>query len=121
MQTFFLELPLPPTINSYYQFHGHRRFVGAKGLQFKKEVAHIVSQFPIRFGTARLELTATFHFKTKLRQDLSNRVKALEDALVQAGLFDDDSQIDIEHLYRGNVIKSGKTMLQINVIDPKIE
>ena len=120
MQTFFLEFPLPPTINSYYQFNGHRRFVGAKGVQFKKDVAHIVSQFPIRFGNARLELTITLHFKTKLRQDLSNRVKALEDALVQAGLFDDDSQIDIEHVYRGNVIKAGKTIVQITVIDQKL-
>lgn len=121
MQTFLLEFPLPPTINSYYGFHGHRRFVADKGKQFKKDVAHIVSQYPIRFGNARLELHITFHFKDRRRQDLSNRVKSLEDAMVQAGLFDDDSQIDIEHVYRGSIIRAGKTIVKISVIDSKLE
>lgn len=121
MQTFFLELPLPPTINRYWGFNGHRRFLTLEARDFKKQVAHIVSQYPIRFGDARLELTITFHFKDRRRQDISNRVKALEDALVQANLFEDDSQIDIEHVYRGEIIRSGKTILKINVIDLKKE
>lgn len=111
-----LELPLPPSINSYWGFQGHRRFLTPKANQFKSEVAHIVSHQKIKFGTARLSLIATFCFPTKRISDISNRVKALEDALVQAGLMDDDSQIDELHIYRGEICKGGKSLIRISVL-----
>jgi len=112
-----LELPLPPSVNSYWGFHGHRRFLTPKANEFKAEVARIVNLQTIKFGSARLCLTATFSFPTKRVSDISNRIKALEDALVQAGLMDDDSQIDQLHVYRGAIYKGGKTLLEINVIE----
>ena len=118
MASISLELPLPPTINSYYQYRGFRRFVGPDGKKFKAQVAHIVNQQPIRLGDSRLALTVYLHFKDRRRQDLSNRIKALEDALVQAGLFTDDSQIDEEHIYRSQIIKEGKTRIEIKVLPP---
>ena len=117
MQTLFLILPMPPTINSYYQYQGHRRFVGLAGKKFKTEVAQIVSQSAVRFGAVRLELSASFHFANKRKQDTGNRLKALEDALVQAGLMNDDSQIDIHHLYRGELIKGGKVYVTITALE----
>jgi crossover junction endodeoxyribonuclease RusA len=75
-----------------------------------------VSLESIRFGSARLCLIATFYFSTKRVADISNRIKALEDALVQAGLMDDDSQIDEIHIYRGAIVRGGKTLVQIDVI-----
>jgi len=116
MQKLILELPLPPSVNSYWGFHGHRRFLTPKANQFKADVARIVSLQAIKFGSARLCLTATFCFPTKRISDISNRVKALEDALVQAGLMDDDSQIDEIHIFRGSIIRGGKTLIEINVI-----
>lgn len=120
LTSFLLELPLPPTINSYYQYRGFRRFVGPEGKKFKADVAQIVGKVPTRFGNSRLSLTIHLHFRDKRRADISNRVKALEDALVQAGLFDDDSQIDEEHTYRSSIIKEGKTSIEIKVLpDPQ--
>lgn len=115
-QTLFLDLPLPPTINSYYQYKGFRRFVGPEGKKFKADVLDMVGKTPTRFGDARLGLTVHLHFRDRRRQDLSNRIKALEDALVQAGLFDDDSQIDEEHIFRSSIIKQGKTRIEIKVL-----
>jgi Holliday junction resolvase RusA-like endonuclease len=112
----FLELPLPPTINSYWGFSGHRRFLTAKAVQFKAEVSHAVSQQPIRFGDAKLEMTVTINFRDKRIADISNRLKALEDALVQAGLMDDDSQLKVIHLYEGPIVKGGKCSVKINVL-----
>jgi len=112
----FLELPLPPTINSYWGFSGHRRFLTAKAVQFKANVAHAVSQQKVRFGDAKLEMTVTINFRDKRVQDLDNRCKPLFDALVQAGLMNDDSQIKVFHVYEGPIVKGGKCSVKINVL-----
>lgn len=112
-----LILPLPPSINSYWGFSGHRRFLTKVANQFKEDVAHAVSQQSIRFGDQRLRLDIYFFYKDARKNDLSNRVKSLEDALVQAGLMDDDSQIDEFHVYRGNKVKLGKTIVNISVME----
>ena len=116
MQTIILELPLPPTINSYWGFFGHRLFLTKKAIDFKESVAHEVSQQKIRFGSAKLEMTVVINFKDKRKADIANRIKALEDALVQAGLMDDDSQIKILHVYEGPQIKGGKSSVKINTL-----
>jgi crossover junction endodeoxyribonuclease RusA len=116
MPTIFLNFPLPPTINSYYQFHGHRRFVGEAGKKFKAQVAHIVSSQPIRFGNQKLAMLVVVHFRDRRKQDLSNRIKALEDAMVQAGLFDDDSQIKEIHIKEGAIEKGGRVSVTLKDI-----
>ena len=112
----FLELPLPPTINSYWGFSGHNRFLTLEAREFKTAVAYKVMQQPIRFGDAKLEMTVTINFRDRRIADISNRIKALEDALVQAGLMDDDSQIKVLHVYEGPIIKGGKCSVKINVL-----
>jgi crossover junction endodeoxyribonuclease RusA len=47
-------------------------------------------------------------------------VKALWDALVNANVFDDDSQIDILIVNRGEIKKGGGCLVCIEIID-KIE
>jgi Holliday junction resolvase RusA-like endonuclease len=42
----------------------------------------------------RICLRAAFYQANNIRQDISNRIKALEDALMYAGAYHDDSQID---------------------------
>jgi crossover junction endodeoxyribonuclease RusA len=112
----FLELPMPPSINSYWRFTGNRRFLTDKAKQFKSEVAHIVTFQPIRFEDAKLEITVTINFRDKRVQDLDNRCKPLFDALVQAGLMNDDSQIKVFHVYEGPIVKGGKCSVKINVL-----
>lgn len=116
MPTLFLDLPLPPTINSYYQYRGHRRFVGEQGKKFKAQVAHIVSSQPIRFGNQKLVMLVVIHFRNRRKQDLSNRIKALEDAMVQANLFDDDSQIKEIHIKEGAIEKGGRVFVTLKNI-----
>ena len=79
-----LILPLPPSINVYWGFSGHKRFLTLQAREFKVQVAHIVSQQPIRFGNKRLDVNIVFHFKDKRRTDLDNYCKSLFDALTQA-------------------------------------
>jgi len=116
MTTANFEFPLAPSINHYYGLHGHRRYMTEKGKQFKAEVAHIVSQQKTRFGKAPIVLVVTIHFRDRRIQDLSNRIKALEDAMVQSGLLFDDSQIKEIHVYEGEIVKGGKMVVQISLL-----
>jgi crossover junction endodeoxyribonuclease RusA len=45
--------------------------------------------------------------------DLDNRLKALNDALEHAGVFDDDEQIDELHVTRGPIVKGGECFVMI--------
>lgn len=112
-QELSLTLPLPPSVNSYWGFSGHRRFLTLQAREFKAQVAHIVSQQPIRFGSKRLSVLLVLHFKDRRTSDLDNRLKSCFDALVQADLFDDDSQIDEIVVKRGEIIKDGLCLIKI--------
>jgi Holliday junction resolvase RusA-like endonuclease len=116
MQELFLVLPLPPSINSYWGYHGSRRFIAQEGKDFKAVVMQQVLSQPVRFGQERLCMAVELFFRDRRRADISNRIKALEDALVAAGLMDDDSQIDLQVIKRGPVFKGGKCEVRIAVI-----
>jgi len=117
MPTLELTLPYPPSVNTYWGFHGHRRFLTPKAVDFKKAVAHWVSLSAKKFGNARLEVTIISHAPDRRARDIDNIVKPTLDALVQAGLFDDDSQVDLLTVKRGNVVKGGKTIVLVGVVE----
>jgi crossover junction endodeoxyribonuclease RusA len=117
MQQVSLTFSLPPSVNSYWGFSGHRRFLTLQAREFKTQVAHIVSQQPIRFGSKRLAMTIILHFKDKRKSDLDNRIKSLQDALVQAGLMEDDSQFDEITVKRGEIIKGGLCLVKIVALE----
>jgi crossover junction endodeoxyribonuclease RusA len=112
-----LTIPYPPSVNTYWGFHGHRRFLTPKAVQFKKTVAHIVSQQQIKFGNQRLEISITLYPPDRRVRDIDNVVKSTFDALVQANAFADDSCIDVLLVQRGTVIKGGKADVTIKVLE----
>jgi len=114
--TIELSLPFPPSINTYWGFHGHRRFLTKKALVFKELVANEVRSQPIRFGDQYLSLTLEFYPPDRRIRDIDNPVKPLLDSLVQSGLFNDDSQIKVMHIYMKEPIKGGTSRVQISVI-----
>lgn len=72
------------------------------------------------FGDKRLEVHIRLHPATRARQDIDNRVKACLDALTHAGVMDDDSQVDVLIVDRGEVIKGGKSVVRLTVLEPSI-
>jgi crossover junction endodeoxyribonuclease RusA len=116
MPTLELTLPYPPSVNTYWGFHGHRRFLTNKALDFKAAVAHWVCLSGHKFGDARLEVTIITHAPDRRARDIDNIVKPTLDALVQAGLFDDDSQVDLLTVRRGQPVKGGKAMVYVGVV-----
>lgn len=112
-----LILPLPPSINSYHATFQGRRIISKAGREFKKVIADycLLNRVP-QFGSSRLSMCLFIHPRDKRINDLSNRLKALEDALVQAGVMDDDSQIDFLQIQRGEIKKGGECVVMIKEI-----
>lgn len=73
-----------------------------------------------KLGNARLEMQVTLYPKDRRKQDIDNRIKALWDALTDAGVFDDDEQIDVLMVQRGAIKKNGGCLVMIDILD-KIE
>lgn len=73
-----------------------------------------------KLGNARLEMQVTLYPKDRRKQDIDNRIKALWDALTDAGVFDDDEQIDVLMVQRGPIKKGGGCLVMIDILD-KIE
>ena len=115
MQNLFLTIPFPPSINTYWGFSGHRRFLTKKAVQFKIDVSYQVRLADVNFGDARLFVTMLLYEKDKRIRDIDNTAKPTLDALVQAGLFNDDSQVDRLLIERREKFKGGKAELIISV------
>lgn len=111
-----ITIPYPPSVNTYWGFRGHRRFLTPKANQFKSAVAQIVSQQQINFGNQRLEISITLYPPDRRIRDIDNVVKSTFDALVQASAFVDDSCIDVLLVQRGEVTKGGKAVVVIKVL-----
>jgi crossover junction endodeoxyribonuclease RusA len=116
-----LNLPLPPSVNHYWGTHGHRRYVSKAGVLFKEQVSDYVIEYRVpKLGAARLEMKVVLYPKDRRKQDIDNRIKALWDALADAGVFDNDEQIDILLVERGEIKKGGGCLVIIDILD-KIE
>lgn len=70
-----------------------------------------------KLGTARLEMQVTLYPKDRRKQDIDNRIKALWDALADAGVFDNDEQIDVLMVQRGAIKKGGGCLVVIDKIE----
>ena len=55
--------------------------------------------------------------RDKRRLDIDNRIKAVFDALEEAGVFNDDFQVDHLEMIRGDIIKGGKIIVVIEEIE----
>lgn len=112
-----LELPYPPSVNTYWRANGKRRFISKEGVLFKTEVQAICFREKVgSFGDARLSVNVYIHPRSRRIFDLDNCLKAILDALMAAGVYDDDSQIDILSIARSDPVINGKAVVSINEI-----
>ena len=86
------ELPWPPSVNRYLRFVGPRVLISREGRRFRRMcVSRLAGAFPKLAGAVKL--TGEFYPPDSRRRDLDNVLKCTLDALVHAGLMEDDSQI----------------------------
>lgn len=112
-----LFLPYPPSVNTYWGFSGSRRFLTPKANQFKAEVRQaFVASGHKGFGNARLSVTIFLYPPDKRVRDVDNPLKPVNDALCQAGVFDDDGQIDRLLVVRMQQKKGGECNILVETI-----
>jgi crossover junction endodeoxyribonuclease RusA len=113
-----LNLPLPPSVNSYRTIFRGKMGISKAGRDFKVKVSDYVAEYRVpKLGDARLEMKVTLFPRDRRKQDIDNRIKALWDALADAGVFNDDEQIDILHVDRGEIKKGGGCLVLIETLD----
>lgn len=125
-------LPMPPSINTYW---GERiafakaerrpmamRYVTHEGKAYQKDIAERALEYGLRFHSkARLMLVVATCFRDARTADLDNRIKPLGDALMNAGVYEDDGQIDVLFTARGPTIKQGRIVIGLAEIKPDYE
>lgn len=110
-----LVLPLPPSSNGIWRISGKRNYLSPAYVEFKKEVGRIWKAAGSPYLNGRLEFSILLYFPNKRKSDISNRIKACEDAL-KGLLFEDDSQIDIGYQRRAGIQYPGGCIVVVKEI-----
>jgi Holliday junction resolvase RusA-like endonuclease len=101
-------LPLPPSVNQLYLsptpemvargINPKAKWLTEDQRAFRRQVVDIVRVVMLRSGgvplAGRLSMRLRIVVANRRRMDVSNRIKAVEDALTHAKAYGDDSQID---------------------------
>lgn len=120
-----LTLPWPPSVNTYWRNIGSRTIISKAGRQYKKTVAAIVASsreiprgiMPLK---QRLFIKIELFPPDKRRRDVDNSAKAIIDAIDDAGVFEDDSQIDRLEIVRRHMIRPrGGVLVNVYVYMPE--
>jgi len=112
------DLPLPPSVNTYWRNFRGRTILSKAGRQFKADVSEcVIDQNVPKLGNARLDVTIFLHARDKRKIDLDNRLKSCLDAIQDAGVYDDDEQIDSLTIHRGAIKSGGGVRVVIRTID----
>jgi crossover junction endodeoxyribonuclease RusA len=115
-------LPFPPTVNNYYVKTKRGVFISMQGKKFRAEVLQAISeQLPGVHLDYKLLVEVVLYPPDNRTRDLGNYDKALMDAITEAGLWADDSLIDQQFFYRGEVTKSGSVFMRIGEAGPVVK
>ena len=116
-----LTLPYPPSVNTYYRKFRNIMVLSEKGRLFKEAVQDYVIENRVpKLGNKRLEVTIWLYPRDKRVTDLDNRLKAVLDALQDAGVYDDDSQIDVLMIQRGKIVKGGSVTVMLETLENEL-
>jgi len=114
-QDIILYLPWPPTVNSYYKMtRAGQRYLSKSVREFREQVGHSINeQAPGLKLSDPIFMEAYLFPPDRRKRDLDNYMKGLLDAMTCSGIWEDDSQINQLHIYRGEVIKGGIVRVEI--------
>lgn len=108
-----VELPWPPSVNRLWRSVGGRTLLSREGRRYRREVMARLAAARARPMVGRLSVSLWLHPPDRRRRDIDNPQKALLDAMQDAGLFEDDSQIDERHTRRMAVVPGGCVIVEI--------
>jgi len=110
-----LNLPYPPSINHYWRRVGLRTLISREGRTFRRNVCALLGGRGPRKPPVggRIALAMDAFPPDRRRRDLDNLQKPVLDALEHAGIYEDDSQIDLLITRRLDVIRGGGVTIRI--------
>lgn len=111
-----LILPWPPSVNTYWRSFRGRNILSKAGREYRKAAVESARGQNIPKLTGRLVVSIWVMPPDRRRRDLDNIPKGILDALTHAEVYEDDSQIDELHLYRGERHEGGCVMVKIKVL-----
>ena len=89
-----LELPFPPSVNTYWRTFQGRMLISKKGREYRKAVAdQVLIQKGAKHYQGKVKVTIEAWRPDERRRDLDNLLKAPLDALTHAGVYMDDQLI----------------------------
>ena len=111
-----LTLPFPPSVNHYYRRVGPRTLISREGRTFRRNVCALLGGGGPRKPPSggRIALAMDAFPPDRRRRDLDNLLKCTQDSLAHAGVFEDDSQIDLLIVRRCKPVKGGKVVIQLD-------
>lgn len=122
---FDLMLPYPPSLNT-----GWRCVLGHMVLAKRQRLFRRVTREKVLavladkgtsyavIGLAPCSVTLTIYPPTKRRYDLDNLAKPVMDALMHAGVMDDDSQVQHLEIFKGDVLRpTGACFVTVQALD----
>jgi len=116
MKEIHIDLPFPPTVNSYYSKTMRGVYISKRGRLFRDLCADACNE-QNAYGlllSERLAVDIILYPPDKRTRDLDNYMKALLDALTIAKVWEDDSLIDNLNIHRGSLVKGGKCSVRIS-------
>lgn len=119
-ETIYLQLPWPPTLNSYYRTVNGRMLISRDGRKYREAVQGLLAGAYDTL-TGRLSVTIRCHAPDNRRRDLDNIGKCLLDSLTKAGIWGDDSQIDDLRFVRCAPTQGGTVKIEIAELENDAE
>ena len=111
-------LPYPPSINHYWRRVGPRTLISREGRTFRKNVCALLGGGGPRKPPAggRIALCMDAFPPDRRRRDLDNIAKPVLDAMEHAGVYEDDSQIDLLVTRRRDPVAGGRLEVRIELL-----
>jgi len=112
-----LTLPWPPSMNHYWRNFRGRTVISREGRTFRANVCALLAggsgpRKPPAGG--RIALAMDAFPPDRRRRDLDNLQKSTLDALQHAGLYEDDSLIDVLLTQRRGVVPGGRLEIRLS-------
>ena len=108
-----LELPYPPTVNTYYRHIGFRTLISREGRRYRQRVQALCAASGVRPVAGPLAVSLDVHPPDRRRRDVDNVQKPLLDALQHGGAYADDSQIKDLHTVMRDELPGGMVFVCI--------
>lgn len=108
-----LTLPYPPSVNHYWRRVGLHTLISREGRTFRRNVCALLGGGGMRKPPlgGRIALAMDAFPPDRRRRDLDNIQKPVLDALEHAGIYADDSQIDLLVTRRREAVPDGRLLV----------